>query len=467
MGKELVMKSESKSLKTGFQVLTVVSTLLVFGGAIWLAKEQMGGRIREQVLTRYAQELYAISLVHQVTMVESAEAMFMDDASDQLTVYGGVAELSGALGVQLYTADGEFLISSPENIAESSLSAGQLESARSLVPLSVLNHELPVEDVFWEPLLEGISIGQSLTIRGVVMPVHVADEDELLGVAQFLFDGSDALADIDELNNGLFQQGVFIFAAGSSVIALLLSFSFARINRIHRSLVKRTFALKKANQELALSDRTNAVGGVASHLIHGLRNPLAGLRAYLDAEAPDQDDLSSAQSAAKRMEEMVDNIVRTLGENAGSVVYRLSITELLDIFQARIVPIVSEHRVKLTVNGTGVRELDNREGNLILLILENLTQNALEACKQNGRVTVRASETSGVTVIDVSDTGCGLPETMKGALFQPGQTSKEQGSGLGLAISGQLAASMGAKLVLVKSDENGTTFRLTLGERND
>ena len=461
------MKSESKSLKTGFQVLTVVSTLLVFGGAIWLAKEQMGGRIREQVLTRYAQELYAISLVHQVTMVESAEAMFMDDASDQLTVYGGVAELSGALGVQLYTADGEFLISSPENIAESSLSAGQLESARSLVPLSVLNYELPVEDVFWEPLLEGISIGQSLTIRGVVMPVHVADEDELLGVAQFLFDGSDALADIDELNNGLFQQGVFIFAAGSSVIALLLSFSFARINRIHRSLVKRTFALKKANQELALSDRTSAVGGVASHLIHGLRNPLAGLRTYLDAEAPDQDDLSSAQSAAKRMEEMVDNIVRTLGENAGSVVYRLSITELLDIFQARIVPIVSEHRVKLTVNGTGVRELDNREGNLILLILENLTQNALEACKQNGRVTVRASETSGLTVIDVSDTGCGLPETMKGALFQPGQTSKEQGSGLGLAISGQLAASMGAKLALVKSDENGTTFRLTLGERND
>ena len=461
------MNNESKSLKTGFQVLTVISTLLVFGGAIWLAKEQMGGRIREQVLARYAQELYAISLVHQVTMVESAEAMFMDDASDQLTVYGGVAELSGALGVRLYTADGEYLISSPENIAEGSLSAGQFESARSLVPLSVLNDKLPVEDVFWEPLLEGEPLGQTLTVRGVIVPVHVADEDELLGVAQFLFDGSDALADIDELNDGLFQQGVFIFAAGSSVIALLLSFSFARINRIHRSLVKRTFALKRANQELALSNRTSAVGGVASHLIHGLRNPLAGLRAYLDVETPDQNDLSSAQSAAKRMEEMVDNIVRTLGEDAGSVAYRLSITELLDIFQARIAPIVSEHRVKLTVNGTGDRELDNREGNLILLILENLTQNALEACEQDGLVTVRASETSGSTVFDVSDTGHGLPETMKGTLFQPGQTSKEQGSGLGLAISGQLAASMGAKLALTKSNENGTTFRLTLGKRND
>ena len=84
------MNNEGKSLKIRFQVLTVVATLLVFGGAIWIAKEQMGGRIREQVLARYAQELYAISLVHQVTMVESAEAMSMDDASNQLTIYGGL-----------------------------------------------------------------------------------------------------------------------------------------------------------------------------------------------------------------------------------------------------------------------------------------------------------------------------------------------------------------------------------------
>ena len=92
------MSNEDKNLKTSFQVLTVALTLLVFGAAIWIAKEQMGERIREQVLARYAQELYAISLVHQVTMVESAEILFMDDTFDQLTVYGAVAELSGAMG---------------------------------------------------------------------------------------------------------------------------------------------------------------------------------------------------------------------------------------------------------------------------------------------------------------------------------------------------------------------------------
>ena len=66
----------------------------------------------------------------------------------------------------------------------------------------------------------------------------------------------------------------------------------------------------------------------------------------------------------------------------------------------------------------------------------------------------------------MGDTGGGLPEAVKGSLFQPGNTSKEQGSGLGLAISGQLAGAMGADLTLAKSDENGTTFRLALAKRS-
>ena len=460
------MISKDKSLKTRFQILTVISTLLVFGGAIWIAQKQMGERIREQVLARYAQELYAISLVHQVTMVESVEGLFMDDPFDQLTIYGAVAELSGAAGVRLYSADGGFLVSSPENITESNLFAGQLEMARLFAPATVLNDAFPAEDFFWEPLLEGLTVGQTLTVREVVLPVHVADEDELLGVVQFLFDGSDALTDITELNDDLFLQGVFIFGAGSSVITLLLSFSFARINRIYRSLAERTFALKKANQELALSDRTSAVGGVASHLIHGLRNPLAGLIAYLDISQKDEDDLSTAKSAAKRMEGMVDNIVRTLGENASDAVYELDISELLEIFRSRIEPIADEHHVQLNVVSTGGKELDNRDGNLVLLILENLTQNAMEACEPGGRITVRADETDGLTVFEVSDDARGLPETVKRSLFQPGNTSKKQGAGLGLAISGQLAASMGAELILTKSDNSGTTFRLALAKRS-
>ena len=166
------------------------------------------------------------------------------------------------------------------------------------------------------------------------------------------------------------------------------------------------------------------------------------------------------------MEGMIDSIVRTLGENASGVVYELSVAELLEILKSRIEPIAAGHHVQLTVISTGGRELDNREGNLVLLILENLTQNAVEACEPGARVTVRVGEAGGVTSFEVSDDARGLPEAVKMSLFQPGNTSKEQGSGLGLAISGQLAGSMGAELTLAKSDENGTTFRLALAKRS-
>ena len=280
-------------------------------------------------------------------------------------------------------------------------------------------------------------------------------------------DGSDALADIAELDAGLFQQGLFIFAVGGAVISILLAISFIRLNRIYCSLARRTFALKRANQELALLDRTIAVGGVASHLIHGLRNPLSGLQAYLNGDATGKEELPAAKAAAKRMEGMINNIIRTLGENASGVTYELSTAELLEIFRSRAEPIANEQGVRLEVSWEKGRELDNRESNLVLLILENLAQNAIEAVDYGGQIGVRGTEFEGATAFEVSDNGCGLPEAVKESLFQPGNTSKEQGSGLGLAISGQLAGAADADLVLVKSDENGTIFRLTLAERND
>ena len=453
-------------MKTSRQVLVVLTTLLVFGGGIWLAKDQMGNRIREQVLARHAQELYAISLVHQVTMLESGEVLFLENIADQLSVYGAVAELSGALGMRLYSPDGEFLVSFPENISNGLLDEKYLHSVKLLTPVGTMNESATAAEVFWEPLLEGKTTEEPLPFRGVVLPIHVADEDDLLGVAHFLFDGSYALADIAELDAGLFRQGLFIFAVGGSAISLLLATSFIKLNRIHRSLAKRTFALKQANQELALSNRTSAVGSVASHLIHGLRNPLAALRTYLDGDSLDREELPAAKAAAQRMEGIIDNIVRTLGENASGVTYKLSARELLEIFHSRGEPIADEQGVKLKVNGSGERELDNRESNLVLLILENLAQNAIEALNRGGQVAVCSTERNGGTAFEVSDNGRGLPEAVKESLFQPGNTSKAQGSGLGLAISSQLAGALNADLALVKSDENGTTFRLTLAKRN-
>ena len=108
-------------------------------------------------------------------------------------------------------------------------------------------------------------------------------------------------------------------------------------------------------------------------------------------------------------------------------------------------------------------ELDNREASLVLLIIENLAQNAAEACRSKGEILVHAKMGG---VIEISDNGTGLPDCVKEDLFQVGRSSKEQGSGLGLAISKQLAMAIDAELSLAKSDEHGTTFVLRLAKRD-
>ena len=80
--------------------------------------------------------------------------------------------------------------------------------------------------------------------------------------------------------------------------------------------------------------------------------------------------------------------------------------------------------MKLITESRGGRELDNREGNLVLLILENLAQNAIEAAGGGGQVIVCSGEIDGVTTFEVIDNGSGLPETVKKVCFSPATLRK-------------------------------------------
>jgi signal transduction histidine kinase len=101
----------------------------------------------------------------------------------------------------------------------------------------------------------------------------------------------------------------------------------------------------------------------------------------------------------------------------------------------------------------------------LLRILLNIGRNAVEALKSKdgGRVTVSARRNSSNIHIDIADNGHGLPQKALDNLFQPfsGRVA-ENGTGLGLAIARELARGHGGDLTLIKTDQNGTTFRVTL-----
>ena len=122
---------------------------MVFGGAIWIARNQLNNRIVGQILDRQAEVLQAIALVHQVGMIESSAGLSMENPADQLLVMEELSELSGALGFRLYSPESDYLYSFPETITEGTLAAVQNVKANALDSnaVSYTHLTLPTSDL--------------------------------------------------------------------------------------------------------------------------------------------------------------------------------------------------------------------------------------------------------------------------------------------------------------------------------
>ncbi|MFQ5959330.1 MAG: PAS domain-containing sensor histidine kinase, partial [Alphaproteobacteria bacterium] len=96
-------------------------------------------------------------------------------------------------------------------------------------------------------------------------------------------------------------------------------------------------------------------------------------------------------------------------------------------------------------------------------VLLNLGRNAIEAMRGSGEIRVNARRDGRAAVIEVTDSGPGLPPQAREHLFEPFSGSARQGgTGLGLPIAREIMRAHGGELSLAKSDEAGTIFRLDL-----
>ena len=101
-------------------------------------------------------------------------------------------------------------------------------------------------------------------------------------------------------------------------------------------------------------------------------------------------------------------------------------------------------------------------------ILRHLLSNALKFTPRGGAVTVGCEEGAGIVRFVVADTGRGIPEGQRDAIFQPfvqvekGLTRSADGSGLGLAIARELAERMGGSLTVTSEVGAGSRFVLSL-----
>ena len=410
------------------------------------------GRVSQRWTIQVSQRLYDTNGVFSAIIVASIDMRYLTDFYRQIDIgRRGSIMLIGLDGVIRVRATGDgsaqFDIEAPES--------GIVREARQRKSGSLTGHSG----------IDGANRAASF-VRLAELPLVVSV--------------SNSIDDIHERLAGRERALLAIGGVAMCILLLggwLLARSARDLNQTLVELRQSQHALEAANTAMlsALRSRREFLTAVS----HEFRTPLASIRGYAEllqaraTEALVRETSATICSNACRLSELLENMldVATLDVGAGRsalapVDIRAMIREREAAFAERA---TRKGLLLLTSADQQVPETVSIDASRVRRILDVLISNAIKF-SERGRVSIEVKRFgSGELIIDVSDSGPGVPDALRDRLFQPFQQADEEvarlhgGTGLGLALARMLAEGMGARLELVRTGV-GACFRLSLPE---
>jgi PAS domain S-box-containing protein len=233
---------------------------------------------------------------------------------------------------------------------------------------------------------------------------------------------------------------------------------------------------------LALADRMASVGTLAAGVAHEINNPLAYVIANLDYARQEIEDAVASQlrldseevpralREAREGAERVRLIVKDLKTFSRPDDARLERVDLRRAIDSAVTLAWNElrHRARLVKAYQPVPEVwanEARLGQVFLNLLINAAQAIPEGAADRNEICVSTRmDEQGRVVVEVQDTGAGIPEEIRSRVLEPFFTTKPlgEGTGLGLSICHGIIRSLGGELHFDSEVGKGTTFRVLL-----
>ncbi len=206
--------------------------------------------------------------------------------------------------------------------------------------------------------------------------------------------------------------------------------------------------------------------GLSKETAHQLGTPISSLMAWtqvLHETYPDDDLLPEMDKDVKRLQMIAERFSKIGSqpelrpENLNEV-----IAHVVDYIGRR-----TSNRVNITTRLPQQPLYANLSAQLFEWVVENLCKNAVDAMEGQGDITISVFEETQRFVLEVADTGKGIPKNKWSSVFQPGFTTKKRGWGLGLSLAKRIVEEYHGGRIFVKASEvgRGTTFRIELKKK--
>ena len=254
----------------------------------------------------------------------------------------------------------------------------------------------------------------------------------------------------------------FVYYKDSVLLTRLRIFPYIQLALIALFLLIAYFVFNSARK----SEQNLVWVGMAKETAHQLGTPISSLMAWVEllkAKFPADDEhlLLEMENDMKRLEIVADRFSKIGSKPVleNRVVYAV-VSDFVNYFKFR-----SSDKISFQVHG------DKQAQALLNIplfdwVLENLLKNAVNALDGAGSIDVHILDNlvKEQVIIDISDSGKGIPKNKFETIFQPGYTTRKRGWGLGLSLTRRIIQNYHSGQIFVKDSElgKGTTFRIIL-----
>lgn len=206
-------------------------------------------------------------------------------------------------------------------------------------------------------------------------------------------------------------------------------------------------------------------------MAHDLNNLFTTILARVDllraTDGPDPQSVTAIENAAEDAVEIVRRLRELARYRRGGQRERVDPNALLDDAVAVTQPRWhGRAKIQAEVQRGEVPPIMGRTSELREALV-NVILNAVDAMPNGGRLTLSSRRAGDRVVLEIADTGVGIPSEIQPRIFDPFFTTKAEGSGLGLSVAYGIVRQHHGEMSVQSGPDGGTTFRLALPAMDD